>query len=465
MQSHGMLSQRMTSPPTSPFQGFGRFGRLFPALYPFHPDEDQLKELGKAGGLMDEGNADPATRDNPDIPSGFTFLGQFIDHDITLDVTSSLEKQNDPDAIFNFRTAALELDNVYGQGPDNQPYLYDQTSVAKLLVDPGMAASGSNPAKARDLIRNSQGRALIGDPRNDENIILSQLQFALISFHNKVVDRLKSQGVADADLFREAQRLVRWHYQYIIVQEFLPLICGEHIVKTIRKHGRKLYVPEDYPYFQGDPYMPVEFSVAAYRYGHSQVRAKYKLNAAQPQVDVFGLLNKAFRPLTIDEVLDWKNFFVIDGSSPESSRRIDHKLASSLFNLPFIAAGDVKSLAARNLLRGKAFCLPSGQAIARFLCDRIDDAPKVYQQAELGLDAIPGLKEAPLWYYILKEADIEHNGTRLGRLGGRIVAEVILGLLELDLMSYVYLDPCWKPEFAVGGKWNMGELLKFAGVV
>jgi hypothetical protein len=166
----------------------------------------------------------PARRaDNTAIPAGFTYLGQFIDHDITFDPMSKLDRADDPRTLVNFRTPRLDLDSVYGSGPRDQPYLYDW----KLTHPPGTRLL----LAGEDLPRNQQGRALTGDPRNDENVILTQLHLLFIRFHNVVVDRLVDEGkVPEDELFDEAQRIVRWHYQWMVVHEFLPLIAGEAAV-------------------------------------------------------------------------------------------------------------------------------------------------------------------------------------------------------------------------------------------
>ncbi|MGZ8144671.1 MAG: peroxidase family protein, partial [Methylosarcina sp.] len=217
---HGQLYLRDMVPPRSKYFGSGRFGRLFPTLCPFAPDTARVRaalmELGKQGGIMDPPSGDD-NPDNPDIPAGFTFLGQFLDHDITFDPTSSLERQNDPESIANFRTPAFELDSVYGSGRGASPHLYDQTQPGKLLIDSGFP---------KDLPRNSQNTALIGDPRNDENVIVSQLQLAFIKFHNAVFDFVQQDIGNSNQAFEEAQRLVRWHYQWIVLHEFLPHTVG-----------------------------------------------------------------------------------------------------------------------------------------------------------------------------------------------------------------------------------------------
>ena len=162
----------------------GRFGRLFPNLDGRTATGDALADpMGAAGGPMDAGaTAGDESHDSTTIPAGFTFLAQFLDHDLDFDPTSSIERQVDPNAITNFRTPSLDLDNVYGAGPVATPYIYNQPTAEQLLLDP------TNP----DLARNAQGKALIGDPRNDENMIVSQLQRAFMRCHNAIVNGLEA---------------------------------------------------------------------------------------------------------------------------------------------------------------------------------------------------------------------------------------------------------------------------------
>lgn len=257
----------------SKFYDSGKFGRLFPFLPPFAQDTEKVRmallEIGKkgAGAIMDQ----PANNlDNPNILAGFTFFGQFIDHDITFDPTSNLEQQNNPEAVENFRTPALELDHVYGGGPIVNPYLYDfKQGGIKFLVE-RVSLDGNSP---NDIPRNSQNTALTNDPRNDENMIIGQLHLAFLKFHNAVVDFVKADGVTAPDqVFSEAQRLVRWHYQWIILNEYLPHIVGKPLVDNILEKGRKFYK------WRNKPFIPVEFAVAAFRFGHSQVRPFYQVN-------------------------------------------------------------------------------------------------------------------------------------------------------------------------------------------
>jgi hypothetical protein len=482
MTRHGRLYLRDRIPPRSIHFDRGRFGRLFPWLPPFAPDSpsvrERLMQLGRPGGLLDARDPpppasplapNPRNRDNPDQTAGVTFLGQFVDHDVTFDPTSSLERQSDPEALRNFRTPALELDSVYGSGRAASPHLYDQATpgAAKLLVD---------AAAPRDLPRNSQNTALIGDPRNDENLIVSQLHLAFLKFHNEVVETVTAEGLGDVNrVFDRAQRLVRWHYQWIVVHEFLPAIVGEELVKDILRHGRRFYR------WRNAPFIPVEFSVAAYRFGHSQVRPGYIANFTGDQGRPF--LAHLFRA-DVDHSLpdpddlvggkraprrfvDWRTFFDLGptppghedlGVSPKPNKRIDSKLSSILFDLPGLADGP-RSLAQRNLLRALTFELPSGQRVARAMNLSRLKREQLADLRPLGFD-----DDTPLWLYILREAEILADGKRLGPVGGRIVAEVLLGLLQGDDNSYLRQDPAWRPAFGRDGRFTITEVLRYAKV-
>lgn len=423
-------------------------------------------------------NPTPNNPNNPEMTAGFTFLGQFLDHDLTLDPTSSLERQNDPEQISNFRTPALELDNVYGAGPGAAPHLYDQTvdhGMTKFLVEanPGSENLARQGVQKFDLPRNSQGVALIGDPRNDENLILSQLQLAFLKFHNAVVDHLKqNMGMTQPrEIFAEAQRLVRWHYQWIIVNEFLPKTVGASMVKNVLTKGRKFYK------WRNEPFIPVEFSVACYRFGHTQVRPSYRanfgpiagqeffalifddaiVNAADPN-DLRGGLRAPRR------FIDWQTFFNFGDGNSRPNKKIDTKLSSPLFDLIGVPSSEPQSLAQRNLLRSLTFRLPSGQNLARAMQETPLAAADLRDLQEFGLDT-----RTPLWFYALREAEVQEDGKQLGAVAGRIVAEVFIGVLEGDPVSYLRQDREWQPTLPqINGKigdFKIVDLLNFAGVV
>src|SRR2546427_12195382 len=176
----------------------GRFGRMFRTLPPAQFDAGVLHDLAAAMTAEFEATPTPETEadneENTGISAGYTYLGQFIDHDLTFDPASSLQKQNDPEALVDFRTPRFDLDCLYGRGPADQPYLYRADGVHMLL---GNALTGAdNDPHARGVPRNQPepsepARALIGDPRNDENIIVSQLHAIFLRFHNTVVDVLQ----------------------------------------------------------------------------------------------------------------------------------------------------------------------------------------------------------------------------------------------------------------------------------
>lgn len=446
--------------PTGRFQETGRFGRMMPylrSLTEFKPDPDTL---GAAGGPMD-GGANPAdsTQDNPRIKAGYTFLGQFIDHDLTLDATSTLEQQIDPQATRNFRTPALELDSVYGLGPKVMPYLYDQNERGKMLLG----------ATAHDLPRNTQGVALIGDPRNDENAIIAQLHLLFLKFHNKIFDVATDPSMGWESRYEKAQSLARWHYQWIVVNEFLTRTVGRGLTRrAIAK------VPFRYPDY-GYPFMPVEFSVAAYRFGHSQVRPGYRLSEAnfgQDGVRAAGLFPtdpaapnppenvgdlRGGRAIPEALRIEWAAFF---GETAQPGKLIDIRLASPLLTLPdSVVETDSppnrRSLASRNLQRGIDARLPSGQAVAAHLgVRRLKD-----EQIWDGVNGGEG--PAPLWFYCLREAEKLANGTRLAGAGARIVAHTFAAILHADKASYIVQAPEWMPNFGVGDRFSFTDLINF----
>ncbi len=362
----------------------GRFGYMFKRLPAFAPPDNLL--LALANTMREPQGAPPEQDDNPDIPAGFTFLAQFLDHDLTFDTTPLDEQRRDPNAVTNFRSARFELDSVYGRGPAESPGLYNPNDRDKLLV-----AGLGDPNRPDDLPRGGDGRAIIGDPRNDENLIVCQLHVAFLKFHNAAVDRVRAQGSAPGAVFEEARRLTRWHYQWMIVHDFLPRVIGRDLLDRLleERDGQPAKVRLDFykPRNPNRPMMPVEFSVAAYRFGHSMVRPGYRMNAAAGGL-FFGPtptdrnLNGG-RPIPANLVVEWHNFFDLPGRpAAQRARRIDSRLSTPLFTLPasVIPPPDPRvSLAERNLLRGKRLGLPSGQRVAQEL-----GAPAL-SNAELGL--------------------------------------------------------------------------------
>ncbi|HEV2660990.1 MAG TPA: heme peroxidase family protein [Ktedonobacteraceae bacterium] len=433
----------------------GKYGRMFPNLPAPECDEAIMLMLGRSGSYMDANAESPEQQtasDNPRIPAGFTFIGQFVAHDITAD-RSLLQHHARLNELRNFRTPRLDLESLYAAGPTGSPYIYDSDDADKFLL-------GINDVDAlNDLPRNRQGRAILGDPRDDVHLIISQLHLAFLKFHNAVVDLLREQGVEAAKVFGEAQRLVRWHYQWIVAHEFLPLTVGEELMQDILSNGLKFYS------YQDGPYIPVEFADAAYRYGHSQVRQYYCLNDGGVQGQVFPDYQGTC-PVNHDRTVDWAYFFNVDAERPpQASKRIDTILAHALINLPESVVGTTEipeehSLAYRDLIRGEGLDLPSGEAIARAM----GVAPLTVDEA--GLRSLGWKSETPLWYYILREAEVRYNGEHMGEVGGRIVAEVLMGLIDDDPTSYLSAESAWRPTLpsAQPGDFTVADLLRFAHV-
>ena len=492
MAGHGNVYRSGDAPPSSKFYDQGKFGRLFPTLLPFSLDTPTLRaalmKIGERNGIMDA--RDDLTQhptdlilnptlftnnpDNPDMTAGMTFLGQFLDHDMTLDITSSLAQQVDPEMIQNFRVPTFGLDSVYGSGPAGSPHIFDQSvdnGLTTLLIEPvaGSELMCRDGSLKFDLPRNSQNTPLTGDPRNDENMVLSQMQVAFIKFHNAVVSKVKTDfGLTHAtEVFLEAQRLTRWHYQWVILHEFLPKTIGQPLVDDILGHGRKFYK------WRNAPYIPVEFSVAAYRFGHSQVRPSYRVNfGPNDPGQVFALFfndNLAVNPVVTDmrggtrgpnRFIDWQTFFDFGDGKARNNKRIDTKISTVMFDLPGLPAGGPQALAQLNLLRHLTFKIPSGQRVAAAM-----SLPPLPESDLADLKPFNLHNRTPLWFYCLREADVTADGKRLGPVGGRIVGEVMIGLLQGDSSSYLCQDPDWTPSFGVGGKFTMVDLLKMAGVV
>src|SRR6267378_746232 len=180
----------------------GRYGRMFPDLAAARFDDDRLLALGGEGNICDGGACDTESH----IEAGQPFFGQYLAHDLTAD-RSPLRIHGDINTLRNARTPRANLEALYGGGPVGSPYLFDQKDPAKLLLGD----------RGSDLPRNQQGIALIGDPRNDVHAFMTGLQLPFIRAHNRLVDRLRADGVPDAELFDDARRALIWHYQWVIL--------------------------------------------------------------------------------------------------------------------------------------------------------------------------------------------------------------------------------------------------------
>jgi hypothetical protein len=478
------------------------YSRMFPELPPFTPPTDeareQAKQLGVQGGLLDARDNQPGqiNPDNPNMTEGVHFFGQFLTHDLTLALNAPLLAQTDPRQTTNVRTAKFDLDSVYGGGPDGSPELYETDSgdiKFRIEAIPGSEQVSKRGTGRFDLPRDPNNNAIIPDRRNDENVVISQFHLAMLRFHNAVVEQLRSDPAqaqrSARDLFEDARRQVQWHYQWIILHEYLPLTIGQERVDEILRNGPRFYRPLDrtedalFRNAKGDLLIPVEFAVAAFRFGHSQVRPNYRINFgpdAGPPV-ILPIFDDSADPNDVDpndmrggkraprRFIDWQTFFKFDTNNFRFNKKIDTKLSSALMQLPGsrgpgpgLTADGIQSVASRDLMRQVNFGIPAGQAIARLMGSRVLTAGQLAELEPFGMQ-----RSTPLWYYVLKEAEVFENGLRLGPVGSRIVGEVFIGLLNADQDSFLVAEKNFRPTLpsAQAGDFKITDLLRFAGVV
>ncbi len=501
----------------------------------------QLKALGEAMIDADETPPDPQ-EDNSLIPPIYTYWGQFIDHDITANTdrtaaaleTDILQDNFAPlspdfiiDKLKNLRRPTFDLDSVYGDGPTLNPGMPTAAKDFYQERDPVKFKVGTNAEKdvagnptfgqkippetdlRRDLPRNNK-LAVIGDSRNDENLIVAQFHLAFLRFHNAVIDWVRAKEPQNSKdpttLFKRCQNLVRWHYQWLVINDFLKTLTLKGTVDSVIKEGAPFYSLQN-----RDVFMPLEFSVASYRFGHSMVRAAYDFNrnfTDQPNAlaDASFELLFAFtgrrgiggapgpgenETLPFNWIIEWDRFVSKEKAAQRgrnSARKIDTHLAPPLSILlnEGEAEGNnpppappirelLKHLAKRNLLRGYLLSIPTGQSLAKRL--RIPEMT-VAELQQNNSDAMnealePFLKTTPAWFYILKESEVRAKGDSLGPVGSRVVAETFVGLMKSDPASYLnkrdYGGCEWTPAHGVklaNGRdiVSIGDFLKFAGV-
>jgi hypothetical protein len=441
-RDHCLDPSRITDVPVD----VARYGRMFPDLPALISDISELEAAGDAGGLCDAAAAQLWTASGDDAAgaAGWPLFGQLIGHDITAD-RSPVGPQTDVATLRNARSPKLNLEMLYGDGPVGAPYLYDVHDPAKLLTG----------ADGFDLPRNSQGIAMIGDPRNDVHVFAAHLHLMLLHSHNGLVDRLRADGETEDVLFDAARRALTWHYQWIVVHDFLPRLVGSQLVSDVLARGGCYFSPAF-----GRAYLPLEFADAAYRYGHSQIRHTYQLQPRGPSLPLFPDL-VGFSAISAEHRVDLGQLFDLPDHAPaQRAKQMDATLPASLIRLPQQVTGDVevdayRSLAVRDLLRGAATSLPSGESVAHAIGIRPLGADQVGPQWAAG---------TPLWFYILKEAQACAGGDQLGPVGGRIVAEVLIGLLRADFDSYLVVEPSWRPTLPSRGRsgFELADLLMFA---
>ncbi|MEL7160607.1 MAG: peroxidase family protein, partial [Bacteroidota bacterium] len=360
------------------------FARLFPELEPLELPDDDCWAYARR--MMEWGNLDAP--DSSTITNGVGIFSQFLAHDITFDANSRLRAGNRIAGIVNDRTTNLDLDCVYGQ--KTQDFYYDAKDTDKLLLGKEYTDGTHH---WRDLQRNAQHKAIIPDSRNDENIIVSRMQVLFLRFHNRMVDHLRATDCI-TKAYAPARRQVIWHYHWLIVHEYLGRMCDPSIwTRLVREPARY--------YTQPGP-LPLEFTGAAFRVGHSQTRDD---NRISDTVDK-GLFELGFFT-AMEEFVDWRYIFDCGDGRVQYARRIDTKIGKSFHRIPFIKTKDRKeqSLPFRNIRRGVGYGLPSGEAVAMRLGQEPLEVPLTQKLGGAG---------TPLWYYLLYEAEcLGNNGEHL----------------------------------------------------
>lgn len=489
------------APVGAPPQGF-RFGRMFPALQPFRPTAGSLDGLGIAMTTQDTAS-DPAPGQAGLQPAGYTYLGQFIDHDITLDTTPEATASDQPltdDDLVQSRSPSLDLDSLYGDPAATDPRFFEADGLRfRIGSTVGVDPRGPNPSPddivrrshPSDLPRDTLGRALIGDARNDENLIIAQLHLAFLKFHNRTVDALGAVAAPTDPLFPAARALVTRHYQWLVLDDFVRRLCDPAIFKAVLGADTLRGLRETTPVLVAfpatgfeTPPMPLEFAVAAYRFGHSMVRNGYSWNREFPGAGLalffaFSQLSggignpgddspaSTFAVLPSNWIADWRRMFDFTdvpgvGANPADvplnlARPIDTNLAGGLAKVPHVG-----NLASRNLRRGAERGLPSAQDVIAALQAGGDTVTPLLDPAAL-LDGLPDTMvrtirefefdlKTPLWFYILREAELAGGGT-LGPLGSRIVIETFVTLIRTSKISIFNADHAqpgvltvWSPE-------------------
>lgn len=428
------------------------FNRLFNNLSPLIATQKDLEIL--ANTMLDPVARGPIQGSL--LPAGYTYFGQFIDHDITHDSTTTLTNPANLNTLVNDQTSFFDLSCLYGVNNN-------------LLDTNGLFTIGKNANGEDDLPRNPNGVAIIGDPRNEENLIIAQLQLSFLKFHNRVITdiKLSNPSFTISQAIAEARKIVTWHYQWLVVENFLRDLCGPYFSRLFDANGK----PQIHPAFQAIyPNIPIEFTGAAYRMGHSMVRESYYLNS---NFDVFPIFSptlpaplisipdlRGFRELPPNFTIDWSVFFPMPfHKGYQVTENLDVFVTQSLFNLPMpvVVADQPNILPLRNLMRGTfTYELPSGQDLASALgipsneIMKVSTGNLVFQTQNIPSVMQPLLsvtdllhltnvfgEQTPLFYYCLLDNHLGGGGNHLGPLTSAIVGQTFLCLLANDPTSYL----------------------------
>lgn len=330
---------------------------------------------------------------NLDLPAGYTYFAQFVMHDLT-----------------SGRSPRLALRAVYGDGPTGSPDLYD-------AQNPGHFRIGRSLGRVtlRDLPRDRRGNAVIGDQRNDRTIMLGQVHAAFLELHNSTMASLGRRDRAAA--FRCARRRVERRYRRLVIEDLLPRLVDEAVLKTIAGRRPSIDLRR----------LPLEFTLAVGRFGHAMVKPRYRVGERLQAVlfraggDTEPFSDLRGQPLDERAAISWEHFFPVGSLNHlQRAAKISTKICRPLFEMPGPRRATDRSIAYLTLAASAKARLPSGQRVA--------DA--------LGFDALApetvwrslpfGRTEAPLWFYVLREAEVEQHGRRLGSVGSAILASVML---------------------------------------
>jgi len=401
------------------------------------------------------------------VTAGFTYFGQFLHHDLT-DDSSSLEEARrlEPEQIRNDQLPCFNLANLYGEGPFAGPHaaLYEPGGV-RLRVGPKVSLTDGS-SRSFDLA--TDGNVLAADRRAAENVILRQMTAFFARLHNCAVEQHRRDAANPEKLFAQARRQLCWQFQRLIYEDYLPRLLDPDVYQRVFVENRPRLRWREFA-------VPAEFAAAAMRFGHSMVREEYFLSRTSRDLKLPELATRARDPRSLESewAIEWGQFFQnasID-SQAITARPIDTKITAPLHRLPLPAlhvfnlgaptGGDgTINLPLLTLLRGAALRLPSGQTVAR-----------AFDEPELTLDELtrdcagaptPGgevlrahglLRATPLFFYILREAEVRGHGNHLGRVGSQIVAEVLHAALHRDAAAYIH-----HAEMREGWpRWKLGD--------
>jgi hypothetical protein len=433
-----------------------RYSRIFAEAAGGRPSKSYIEKLGHLAWSMQGDESLIPTDLQPKNPpaAGYTYFGQFIDHDLTEDRTPMRSAGKfAPSETINYRGPWLNLSGIYDRIHDRGKwkYLYKSDGVSFQLGDPTVNG------EQFDVALDKNHHPLLPDRRNNENVIIRQIHAMFLKLHNLAIEefRVDNPSYGDTELFAAARQRVCWQYQYLVREDFLKKVCCEKVFDELVNKNAPPIIDWKTDGFS----MPVEISQAVLRFGHSMVRPKYTLSVTSGRVDLQSILcGGEARALREAEAIHWPTFLIKGG---ELAMRIDTSISSALFELhnkdihPFVSSPKPHPphpLPVRTLVRGAKSRLPTGQRIATRMgipTFKIPAADGPYDPGA-ALRRYDLAAETPLWYYVLLEAGIQELGACLGTLGSQLLIETVNAALTEDPDSYLNQPgsdsgpPIWK---------------------